>query len=90
MTDYIERARALGARISACADQIEQNRRLPEPLVAALHEAGLFRLLLPRSLAGPEVDPPTFVQVIEAIARHDASTAWCLCQTAGCAPRARS
>jgi alkylation response protein AidB-like acyl-CoA dehydrogenase len=82
MADYIERARALGPRIEACADQIEQERRRPEPLVAALHEAGLFRLLLPRSLGGAEVDPPTFVQVIEEIARHDASAAWCLRQTA--------
>jgi alkylation response protein AidB-like acyl-CoA dehydrogenase len=30
------------------------------------------------------VDPLTFVQVIEEIARHDASAAWCLCQASGC------
>ena len=30
------------------------------------------------------MDPLTFVQVIEEIARHDASAAWCLCQAAGC------
>jgi alkylation response protein AidB-like acyl-CoA dehydrogenase len=50
----------------------------------ALFDAALFRLLLPRFLAGGEVDPVTFVQVIEEIARHDASAAWCLCQAAGC------
>ncbi len=82
--DYVERACALAPEIEARADQIEQDRRLPEPVLAALFEAGLFRLLLPRSLDGGEVDPVTFARVMEEIAKADASTAWCLCQAAGC------
>lgn len=78
------RAQRLAPRIAACADEIERGRRLPEPLVAALHEAGMFRLLLPRALGGAELDPATFVSVTEAIGRVDASTAWVVCQTAGC------
>ncbi|HEX9819445.1 MAG TPA: acyl-CoA dehydrogenase family protein [Methylomirabilota bacterium] len=74
----------MASRIAACADEIERGRRLPEPLVAALHEAGMFRLLLPRALGGAELDPATFVRVTEAIGRVDASTAWVVCQTAGC------
>jgi alkylation response protein AidB-like acyl-CoA dehydrogenase len=53
-------------------------------VLRALFDASLFRLLLPRFLDGGEVDPLTFVHVIEEIARHDASAAWCLCQAAGC------
>ena len=82
--DYVERACALAPEIEARADQVEQERRLPEPVLAALFEAGLFRLLLPRSLDGGEVDPVTFARVMEEIAKADASTAWCLCQAAGC------
>jgi indole-3-acetate monooxygenase len=82
--DALESARALAPRIVAAADDIERQRRLPEALVAALHDAGLFRMLLPRSLGGAELDPPTFVQVTEALARADASTAWVICQTNGC------
>jgi alkylation response protein AidB-like acyl-CoA dehydrogenase len=82
--EYLERVRVLAPQIEACADQIERERRLPPPLLAALIDAGMFRLLLPRSLRGAEVDPVTFVQVIEAVSKLDASTAWCLCQTAGC------
>src|SRR5271154_596912 len=83
--DHVGRAQALAPRVAAAADEIERERRLPAPLRAAMMDAGLFRLLLPRSLGGAEIDPPSFVRVIETIAKADASTAWCLCQNAVCA-----
>ena len=83
--DYVARAEALAPKIEAMSDDIERLRRLPPELVADLHAAGLFRLLLPRSQKGAEVDPETFFRVIEAIAKADASVAWCLGQAAGCA-----
>ncbi len=82
--DPLARARALAPLIAAAAADGERERRLPEPLVAALHEAGLYRLLLPRALDGAELDPAAFARVIEEVSRADASTAWCLCQAAGC------
>jgi alkylation response protein AidB-like acyl-CoA dehydrogenase len=82
--DFVERARMLAPLIEASADQIESDCQLPESLVTALADAGLTRMLLPRSLGGAELDPLTFVEVIEEISRVDASTAWVLCQTAGC------
>lgn len=82
--DVLERARALAPTIAASADRVEAERRLPVSLSDALHDAGLFRMLLPRSLGGAELDPPTFVQVMEEVAKADASTAWVLGQTAGC------
>src|SRR5205823_11372515 len=48
-----------------------------------LHEAKLFRLLLPRSSNGIETDPVTFFHVIETIARGDASTGWGPSQAGG-------
>src|SRR5262249_26854404 len=51
------RARDLKAAIAAASDAIEATRRLPEPLVARLHEARLFRMLLPRSVGGDQLDP---------------------------------
>ncbi len=83
--DYVARAEALAPKLEALSDDIERERRLPPALVADLHAAGLFRLLLPRSQKGAEVEPDTFFRVIEAIAKADASTAWCLGQAAGCA-----
>jgi indole-3-acetate monooxygenase len=82
--EYIERARELGPELDAAAEEIEQRRELPEPIVEALVERDLFRLLLPRSLGGAELPPAAYVQVIEEVAKHDASTAWCLGQANGC------
>jgi alkylation response protein AidB-like acyl-CoA dehydrogenase len=81
---YTERARELGPELEAAADEIERRRELPEVIVEALVDRGLFRLLLPRSLDGAELPPAAYVQVIEEVAKHDASTAWCLGQANGC------
>jgi len=82
--DPIERARQLRPMIEAAAPAIEQSRSLPQELRAALHGAGLFRLLLPRKFNGEEVEPATFVAAVEEIAKSDASTAWCVAQGSGC------
>jgi len=81
----VARAEALRPLVEAASDEIEAKRRLPETLLDKLHEARLFRLLMPRSTNGIETDPITFFHVIEAIAKADASTAWCLSQAGGCA-----
>lgn len=80
----VSRAEALRPVVEAASDEIEDKRRLPPALLDKLHEARLFRLLLPRSSNGIETDPITFFHVIETIARGDASTAWCLSQAGGC------
>jgi len=82
--DCVRRARELAPELAAAAAEIERQRELPEPVVAALVERGFFRLLLPRSLGGAELLPADFVPVIEEIAKADASTAWSLNQASGC------
>ncbi|MBV9826169.1 MAG: acyl-CoA dehydrogenase family protein [Alphaproteobacteria bacterium] len=84
-SDYVARARALAPMIAAAAPEIEAQRELTPQVVSALHQAGLFRLFVPRWLDGGEAPLSTYVQVIEAIARGDASTAWCLSQMNVCA-----
>jgi indole-3-acetate monooxygenase len=82
--DYLRRAHELGPELEAAGEDIERRRELPEAIVEALIERGLFRLLLPRALGGAELRPAAYVVVIEEIAKHDASTAWCLGQACGC------
>ena len=57
--DYLERAREIGPMLAAAADEIEERRELPGRIVEALIERGFFRMLLPRSLGGAELDPLT-------------------------------
>src|SRR5436190_2036884 len=83
-TDPVAAAAGLRPLIEAAAARIEAARELPAELVAALHDAGLFRLLLPRWLGGAELAPERYIRVVDQIARADASTAWCLNQTAVC------
>ncbi len=83
-TEYLERARAFVPELAAAAPEIERQRELPEPVVAAMVERGFFRMLLPRSLGGAELLPAPYVRVVEEIAKGDASAAWCLNQGAGC------
>ena len=78
--DWVARATALAPMIEAASDRIEAERRIVPEVIAALHEAGLFRMLLPASFGGGAADVVAFNQVIETIAAADASTAWCLAQ----------
>ncbi len=81
----VERARAIAPLISSEADEIERTRRLTPPVVSALIENGLYRVLLPQSIGGSEAPLETFMQMLEEVAKADASTAWCLGQCSVCA-----
>jgi alkylation response protein AidB-like acyl-CoA dehydrogenase len=78
LVDPLARVRELGPAILAAADTIEQTRRIPEPLLTQLHDARLFRMLLPLSVGGDKLDPVTYVRAVEAAASCDGSVGWCL------------
>jgi alkylation response protein AidB-like acyl-CoA dehydrogenase len=82
--DPIARAEALIPLLQAAGPRIDAARELPPDVVDAMHANRMFRLLLPRAVGGDELDPATYVQVVEAIARGDGSTAWCMNQGSGC------
>jgi indole-3-acetate monooxygenase len=73
----IEAASSMVPRIRGCADEIERDRRLPKPLVAELAEAGIFRMLVPRAIGGSEIDPVSYMEIIEILSEADASVGWC-------------
>jgi alkylation response protein AidB-like acyl-CoA dehydrogenase len=83
-SDCIARAKALAPLIAAHAARTEQEREIAPEVLAALHEARLFRMLIPKSCGGWEADPATFMQAIEELAKADGSTAWCVAQASGC------
>ena len=77
-SSFLEAAAGLAPQIRSCAEEIEQSRRLPLPLVEAITQAGLFRLWIPRSLGGEETDPMTLVRVVEEVSRADGAAGWCV------------
>ena len=60
------------------ADEAERLRTMPADLVIRAKEAGLFRLNLPRSLGGYELEPAATVEILEEISRADGSAGWTL------------
>ncbi len=75
-TSIMTTARALGPQIRGASDWIERERRLPDALVRSLQGAGVFRMPMPASMGGPELDPITQMQIIEELSFHDGSTGW--------------
>ena len=71
-------ADALLATIATRAADTEQQRRLPADLAAELAQAGLFRMLVPTSLGGAELDVATLFNRLEQLGRADAATGWCV------------
>lgn len=74
--DPVARARDLGAAIEAAAEALERTQRIPAPLLDALHETRLLRMLLPRAVGGDEVEPWVYLRAVEEVGRHDASIGW--------------
>ena len=83
--DYLQRARNIAPLIAEYACAIESARRLTPQVVKTLIDGGFYRMLQPRFLGGGELSLAAFCEVIEEIAKADASTAWCLAQCSTCA-----
>jgi alkylation response protein AidB-like acyl-CoA dehydrogenase len=68
-------ARSLEPLIHEHAKVLEEGR-IPPPLVEALYDAGVFKAMLPREVGGLEVEPVEWLQMIEELARINASVGW--------------
>lgn len=74
--DILEATRALGPKIAAMSQQTRDEGRLPAELMEDLRTAGVFRAAFPAIWGGPEMGMVDQIELIEEIARNDASTAW--------------
>jgi alkylation response protein AidB-like acyl-CoA dehydrogenase len=77
-TSLNETAKAIAAIVGKYREDGERERRLSPPVLNALREAGLLRMMTPRSLGGLETDPVTRALVVEEIGRHDSAAGWTL------------
>ena len=78
-------ARELAPMAADLAGEAERRRSLAPKLSAAIADAGLYRLCVPRSVGGGEAPPAELLESVEALARGDGAAGWCVavCATAG-------
>jgi hypothetical protein len=62
--------------ITARASEIEMSRRIPSDIVEALKRAGIFRMFVPRSYGGLELDLPAGLEILVELAKIDSSVGW--------------
>lgn len=72
----LDAAHELSREFYERADEIESARRLPPDVSEKLAQAGFYRMGAPRCVGGLETPPPVSSEVIEILARGDASCAW--------------
>ena len=71
-------ARQIAVVAREMSTQIDDDRRLPEELVALLGESGLLRAGAPMEVRGLELPPAVALRCAEALARGNASAGWCV------------
>jgi alkylation response protein AidB-like acyl-CoA dehydrogenase len=74
--EVVARVTALVPLIREHAEKSSEERRVVPEVVAALEEAGLFTLLVPRRLGGLETNLRTMMECVAEVGRGDGSTAW--------------
>jgi alkylation response protein AidB-like acyl-CoA dehydrogenase len=82
-TDPLTAAQRLEPLVTRLRGRLDRERRLPDELVQAIGDAGLFGMWLPRALGGSERPPLVFLNVIEELSRQDGSVGWCTAIAAG-------
>ena len=72
LIDIREVTPAIAARVA----DFEAERRMPSDVVDVLKAIGAFRVFVPRSHGGLELDLPSGLAIIAALARLDGSVGW--------------
>jgi alkylation response protein AidB-like acyl-CoA dehydrogenase len=72
----VQAAAALQPVLRTYREEIEREQRLPKPLVEQMIAAGFYRMVIPRALGGLQVDPLTYLRVVELLAEGAGSVGW--------------
>ena len=75
-TEFIERAAVLRPLLERNAARTEAERRVPDEIINALEDAGLFELMVPRRFGGHAVSMETVLRVSAELAKGCPSTSW--------------
>ncbi|MFK7896681.1 MAG: acyl-CoA dehydrogenase family protein [Myxococcota bacterium] len=74
--EILDQVHALAPSIREASDEIEKTGRLTNEILHALKQADVFGMAIPKSMGGPEADPMTQLEIVEALAVADGSVGW--------------
>ena len=77
-------ARQLRELIESESENTAKTGTMTAPVVDALVEAGLFKLIVPKAYGGMEADVATIVAVCEELSYADGSVGWSFSQNTTC------
>lgn len=83
-SDVKERITAILPIIREHATQTESDRRVAQPVIDALQEAGAFKVTVPRRFGGYQLTLREIVDINAIVARGDGSTSWVTTLTSVC------
>jgi indole-3-acetate monooxygenase len=72
----VQAAAAMQPVLREYHDEIEREQRMPPALFEQLRSAGFYKMVIPRSLGGLQVDPLTYLRVVELLAQGAGSVGW--------------
>src|SRR5437899_12834567 len=72
----VQAAAALQPELRRYREEIEREQRFPRALVEQLRAAGFYRMVIPQALGGLQVDPLTYLRVVELLAEGAGSVGW--------------
>ena len=76
LAELLKRAEGLRPLLERNAETTDSLRRLPDEIVAALREAGLCRLMVPKRFGGYQTSIHTYIEVMAELGRGCGSTSW--------------
>src|SRR5438105_4451893 len=76
--ELVERAAKLAPLLRSRARWIDENRRLPDDVIAAIEESSLLRMQVPAQYGGYDSSIRDFTGVLAEVARGNTSVAFCL------------
>ncbi len=77
---FLDIARGFVPKILEASRLITEGREIPSNLASQMAEEGLFRLYIPKSIGGHEIDYIDFLDLVAVIAEADGSVGWCFNQ----------
>lgn len=83
-TRIVQAVRDLVPTISRRSAEIEAARRIPPDLLQELIAVGCFRMLVPKTHGGDEIDLLSSIEILETLAAADGATGWAVmigCET---------